>query len=83
MNKTIFLLLFADVSNTVTVVLGADNAAPCGDGPSGCCNWPSCYDERVVLCSDIRQFNNIDFSSEISTVHKFVYTDEALLLVRQ
>ena len=31
----------------------------------------------------IRQFNNIDFSSEVSTVHKFVYTDEALLLVRQ
>ena len=32
---------------------------------------------------NIRQFNNIDFSSEVSTVHKFVYTDEALLLVRQ
>ena len=31
----------------------------------------------------IRQINNIDFSSEVSTVHKFVYTDEALLLVRQ
>ena len=31
----------------------------------------------------IRQFNNIDFSSEVSTVHKFVYTDEALLLDRQ
>ena len=30
----------------------------------------------------IRQFNNIDISSEVSTVHKFVYTDEALLLVR-
>jgi hypothetical protein len=31
----------------------------------------------------IRQYNNIDLSSEVSTVHKFVYTDEALLLVRQ
>ena len=31
----------------------------------------------------IRQFNNIDFSSEVSTVHKFVYTDEAFLLVRE
>ena len=28
-------------------------------------------------------FNNIDFSSEVSPVHKFVYTDEAFLLVRQ
>ena len=36
-----------------------------------------------MLGFDIRQFNNIDFSSEVSTVHKFVYTDEALLLVRQ
>ena len=36
-----------------------------------------------VLHLKIRQFNNIDFSSEVSTVHKFVYTDEALLLVRQ
>ena len=32
---------------------------------------------------DIRQINNIDFLSEVSTVHQFVYTDEALLLVRQ
>ena len=32
---------------------------------------------------DIRQYNNIDLSSEVSTVHKFVYTDEALLLARQ
>ena len=32
---------------------------------------------------NIRQFNNIDFSSEVSTVHKFEYTNEALLLVRQ
>ena len=34
----------------------------------------------------IRQINNIDFLSEVSTVHQFVYTDytdEALLLVRQ
>ena len=37
------------------------------------------------LCyiQDIRQYNNIDLSSEVSTVPKFVYTDEALLLVRQ
>ena len=21
-------------------------------GPSGCCDWPSCYDERVQLCLD-------------------------------
>ena len=33
--------------------------------------------------SYIRQINNIDLSSEVSTVHKFEYTDEALLLVRQ
>jgi hypothetical protein len=50
MNKTIFVLLFATVSNAA--VLGADNAAPGGDGPSGCCDWPSCYDERVGLCLD-------------------------------
>ena len=30
-----------------------------------------------------RQINNIDFLSEVSTVHQFVYTDEALLLVTQ
>ena len=38
---------------------------------------------RKFVRHNIRQFNNIDFSSEVSTVHKFVYTDEALLLVRQ
>ena len=38
---------------------------------------------NLGLCNNIRQFNNIDFSSEVSTVHKFRYTDEALLLVRQ
>ena len=32
---------------------------------------------------NIRQFNNIDFSSVVSTVQKFVYTDEALLLDRK
>ena len=32
---------------------------------------------------NIRQYNNIDLSSDVSTVHKFVYTDKALLLVRQ
>ena len=38
----------------------------------------------IQVSLEIRQFNNIDFSSEVSTVHKFVYTDEALLLlVRQ
>ena len=37
----------------------------------------------IIICLNIRQFNNIDFSSEVDTVHKFVYTDEALLLVRQ
>ena len=31
----------------------------------------------------IRQINKIDFLSEVSDVHHFVYTDEALLLVRQ
>ena len=35
------------------------------------------------VCISIRQYNNIDLSSEVSIVHKFVYTDEALLLVRQ
>ena len=35
------------------------------------------------LSSDIRQIKNIDFLSEVSIVHKFVYTDEALLLVTQ
>ena len=50
MNKTIFVLLFAAVSNAA--VLWADNAAPGGDGPSRCCDWPSCYDERVGLCLD-------------------------------
>ena len=39
--------------------------------------------EHLNLCSYIRQINNIDFLSEVSTVHQFVYTDEALLLVRQ
>ena len=34
------------------------------------------------LVGNIRQINNIDFLSEESTVHQFVYTDEALLLVR-
>ena len=38
---------------------------------------------QLELGNHIRQFNNIDFSSEVSTVHKFVYTDEALLLVRE
>ena len=37
----------------------------------------------TLLGEYIRQFNNIDFSSEVSTVHKVAYTDEALLLVRQ
>ena len=32
---------------------------------------------------DIRHINNIDFLSEVSTIHQFVYTDEAFLLVRQ
>ena len=32
---------------------------------------------------NIRQINNKDFLSEVSTVHQFEYTDEALLLVRQ
>ena len=46
------------------------------------------YSVGDVLCeqglsSNIRQFNNKDFSSEVSTVHKFVYTDEAFILVRQ
>ena len=36
-----------------------------------------------AVCMNISQFNNIDFSSEVSTVNKFAYTDEALLLVRQ
>ena len=40
-----------------------------------------CINKQAV-CLNIRQFNNIDFSSEVSTVNKFVYTDEALLLVR-
>ena len=31
----------------------------------------------------IRQINNIDFLSEVSTIQQFVYTDETLLLVRQ
>ena len=51
MNKTLFVLLFAAVSNAA--VLGADSGAPpAGDGPSGCCDWPSCYDERTGLCLD-------------------------------
>ena len=38
---------------------------------------------RSIIRYYIRQLNNIDFSSEVSTVHKFVYTDKALLLDRQ
>ena len=41
------------------------------------------YPFLPTVYPDIRQFKNIDFSSEVSTVNKFVYTDEALLLVRQ
>ena len=38
---------------------------------------------KSLIWLTVRQFNNIVFSSEVSTLHKFVYTDEALLLVRQ
>ena len=39
---------------------------------------------RITIISyNIRQINNIDFLSEVSTVHQFVYTEEAFLLVRQ
>ena len=38
---------------------------------------------HTIVYHYIRQYNNIDLSSEVSAVHKFVYTDEALLLVRQ
>eukprot|EP00088_Acartia_fossae_P038289 TRINITY_DN3963_c0_g1_i1.p1 TRINITY_DN3963_c0_g1~~TRINITY_DN3963_c0_g1_i1.p1 ORF type:complete len:132 (-),score=25.45 TRINITY_DN3963_c0_g1_i1:65-460(-) len=51
MRKTMYVLLFAAVSHAA--VLGADNNAQGGsDGPSGCCDWPSCYDERTGLCLD-------------------------------
>ena len=56
--------------------------------------WPTCFLHLRSKFSNllnidlghsvfIRKYNNIDLSSEVSTVHKFVYTDDALLLVRQ
>jgi len=34
------------------VVRGASLDAGDEGGPSGCCDWPSCYDERTQLCLD-------------------------------
>ena len=35
---------------------------------------------KAILRIIIRHINNLDFLSMVSTVHQFVYTDEALLL---
>ena len=43
---------------------------------------PTHSNESNMRGYTIRQINNIDFLSEVSTLHQFVYTDEALLLVR-
>ena len=39
--------------------------------------------EKGELWYVIRQINNIDFLSEVSTVQQIVYTEKALLLDRQ
>merc|ERR1712083_209880 len=43
--KAVFVLLLS------TLVSGAVVDST-DEGPSGCCDWPSCYDERVGLCLD-------------------------------
>ena len=62
----------------------ANQYEPCGTSPNrhGTPIYLSSF-QPFFLYFNIRQFNNIDFSSEVSTEHKFVYTEEAMLLVRQ
>merc|ERR1711942_378839 len=45
---TSLVVLLAVVGSRAAVV-GQDQG---GDGPSGCCDWPSCFDERTGLCLD-------------------------------
>ncbi|XP_023334997.1 uncharacterized protein LOC111706367 [Eurytemora carolleeae] len=42
------VLMVAVVIQAAVVAEGPDDIG----GPSGCCDWPSCYDERVGLCLD-------------------------------
>merc|ERR1712168_1374465 len=50
MNWSMYLLLLVAVCRAA--VLGAEKPGESGEGPSGCCDWPSCYDERTGLCLD-------------------------------
>ena len=47
--KAVFVLLVVLV---LAVVRGASLDVSEDGGPSGCCDWPSCYDERTQLCLD-------------------------------
>jgi hypothetical protein len=53
--------MLAVVGIVLSVVVHVESAVPTTSsatptaeepGPSGCCDWPSCYDERVQLCLD-------------------------------
>eukprot|EP00088_Acartia_fossae_P062152 TRINITY_DN7487_c0_g1_i1.p1 TRINITY_DN7487_c0_g1~~TRINITY_DN7487_c0_g1_i1.p1 ORF type:complete len:148 (-),score=12.35 TRINITY_DN7487_c0_g1_i1:50-460(-) len=49
------------LATVICAILGMCGANPAGPGgipddditaPTGCCDWPSCYDERTQLCLD-------------------------------
>merc|ERR1711917_17295 len=46
------LKMFAFLLVLLAVSCGAAVVNPEPEGPSGCCDWPSCYDERTGLCLD-------------------------------
>jgi len=53
----VFLLIYIKMFSALVfclVLVGCLAPPPVADdsGPSGCCDWPSCYDERTGLCLD-------------------------------
>lgn len=44
----LLLSVLAVICSCEAAVTGSEPA----DSPSGCCDWPSCYDERTELCLD-------------------------------
>ncbi len=47
-------IVLSAVGHVESAVPTTSSATPTAEepGPSGCCDWPSCYDERVQLCLD-------------------------------